>query len=106
MALGAATQGAEVGQEGGPTFFQLLTFLGDDAYPTGGTENFQAFVRTSMANRGNVEVIGVIPQDCGLHRPVYDKATDKLKVLLGSTGVEVGAGDNSAITYNLIVLCR
>lgn len=104
MALGATTAGADVGQEGGPTFFQLLTFAGDGGYPAGGTAAFQAYCQAAMG-KGAVEVIGVIAQDCGIHTPVYDKANDKLKVFLKSTGLET-VGDNSAVIYNLVVLCR
>ncbi len=105
MALGTAAVGVGVGQEGSNVNMNLITFLGDSAYAAGGTADFQAFVQAAVG-RGNLEVMAVIAQDCGLHSPVYDKANDKLKVLLGSTGVEVGNGDNSAITYNVLVLSK
>lgn len=105
MALGTIASNAAVGQEGSNIIIHNLTFLGDDAYAAGGTAGFQASVQAALG-KGSVEVMGVVAQDCGDNVPVYDKANDKLKVFVMSTGVELGNGDHSADTYNLLVICK
>ena len=105
MALGTITSLAENGQEGSNVICKVISFLGDDAYVAGGTAGFSATVAAALG-KGNVTVLAAIPQGCGLHLPVYDQANDKLIVFLGSTGIEVANGDNSAITYNMLVICE
>ena len=105
MALGTITKLGAAGQNGSNLILEVITMLGDDAYVAGGTAGFQATVRTALGN-GSVEVMAVVPQDCGLHVPVYDKANDKLKVLLGATSVEASNGDLSGVTYNMLVICQ
>ncbi len=77
MALGTLTRAASM-----PThdirFIDLISFLGDSAYPTGGTAAMQAKIRTLCGD--NREVIALLPQDCGGYVAIYDKAADKLKV--------------------------
>lgn len=105
MALGTISHDVRHGEGVGPIGVDLISMAGDDSYPTGGTESFQDTVRSALG-KGNVEVIGVIPQDCGGLVPVYDKANDKLKVFNRSDGAEASAGDLSGTTLNLIVLSR
>ena len=105
MALGTIASNAAAGQEGTNIIIHNLTFLGDDAYAAGGTAGFQATVQAALG-KGAVEVLGVVPQDCGDNAPAYDKANDKLKVIVPSTGVELGNGDHSGDTYNLLVICK
>lgn len=104
MALGALSKVAN-GQMGTtlPLIAGTLKFAGDNAYPTGGTAAFQAKVR-ALYNDSR-EVLGVVANDCGAYRPVYDKTNDKLMVFVNATGAEVGNGvDLSGTTFNLVVL--
>ncbi|HEU0080235.1 MAG TPA: hypothetical protein VFQ76_21490 [Longimicrobiaceae bacterium] len=88
-----------------------ISFAADGAYPTGGTAAFETFVRAAIA-RGAVDVIAVIPGDCGGYVPVYDRANDKLKVYYGDNNnasdgplVEVpNTTDLDAVTFNLTIL--
>jgi len=105
MALAIITSVNENGQDGSNVICKLVSFLGDAAYPTGGTPGFAASLSAAIG-RGNLTILAVVPQDCGLHAPVYDAANDKLKVIVGSTGLEVAPGDQSAITYNLLCICE
>lgn len=102
-----ATLDAQTGEApGAPTFFIRLSFLGDDSYPTGGSINFQAFVRAAVSGRA-VEVIDVVPGDCGDNVPSYDKTNDKLFVRVMSTAAQVAnAVDLSGVTFNLLAVCR
>ncbi len=103
MSLGTATVNLDEGRSGGPHPMTRITFDGDDSYPTGGTPNFQAAVRTAFG--ADLEVVDVIPGNCGDFLPSYDKATDKLFVRLISTGVEARGGQNlSATSFNLTVI--
>lgn len=108
MALATpATLNAEHGEQpGAPSFMLRLSFPGDDSYPTGGTAAFQDFVRAAVGGRA-VEVIDVIAGDCADNVPYYDKANDKLKVRVLSTGAEVANTTNlSGVTFNLTALCK
>lgn len=110
MALGTATHDSRVSSSPGPVTIDVLTFAGDDNYQTGGTANFEAYVRSALG-LGNVDLLGVVPLDCAGHVPVYDKANDTLKVYLGggaSTALaEVGNGsDLSGTTFNVLVIAR
>lgn len=106
MAIGTITRGDGTGEKPStPSFFDPLSFLGDDSYTTGGTLAFEASYRAAML--GNRQVIAVISGDCGLHVAVYDAATDALKVYLRSTGAEVAnAVDLSSVTFNLVVISK
>ena len=110
MSLGAITKDAGIGEgPSAPTFFDLLQFVGDDNYTTGGTVGSQALVQAAVGD--GREVLAVMAQDCGGFNVVYVKATDALKVFEegadGSPADEVGNGsDQSAVTYNVLVLSR
>lgn len=90
-----------------PTFHATLRFLGDDAYPAGGTSSFEAFVATALGKEG-ADVLYVVDgaHSSTNHHLVYDRENDKLKVILLSTGSEAAPGDLSAITFNAIVVYR
>ena len=106
MSIGAITKPASVGAvPKSPTFTDLISFAGDDAYPTGGTVDFQDTFRAAVGD--NREVMGVIAQDCGANDVVYDKANDTLVVRVRATGAEVAnATDLSGTTFNVLVLSR
>ena len=113
MALGTITRGDKSGEKpGAPTFVDVLSFPGDDSYPTGGTLGFEASVRAALGQ--NVTVLGVIGADCGGFVVAYDPAADSLKVYQGDNDnasdgplVEVPNSTNlSVTTFNLMVLCK
>lgn len=112
MALGAITVVENVVADG-PVRMDLLSFAADGAYPTGGTAAFQAAVRTALA-KGNLELVAVIPQDCGGYGVCYDKANDKLKCYTGDNdnvadGPQVqvaNAANLSAVTFKVLVLSK
>ena len=110
MAIGAITAGDQDGAKpSAPLFVDVLSFNGDDAYPTGGTTGFQAAVQAIVGDQR--EILAVIGQDCGGYDPVYIPATDALKVYEsgadGSANDEVAnAADLSGTTFNVVVLSR
>jgi hypothetical protein len=112
MALGAITV-VESAVADGPVRMDLLSFAADGAYPTGGSAGFQAAVRAAL-NKGNLEIVGVIPQDCGGYSVTYDKAADKLKVYTNDNdnvadgpGVQVANAANlGGVTFKVLVLTK
>ena len=100
MALGTVTVLNDEGRSGGPYPLGLITVVGDDAYPAGGTPDFQQAVRDALG--ANVEVLAVQQQNLSDHVCRYDKANDKLMVQLMSTGAEA-SGDLSSTTFTLLV---
>lgn len=103
MALGTITI-LEVSAGDGPLRADLVQFAGDGAYPTGGTANFQALLRTALG-KGHVEIIGVITQNSGGKQLAYDKANDKLIVYSGASEV-ANASDQSGTTFRAVVLSK
>jgi hypothetical protein len=102
MALGTITV-VKAFEADGPVRLDLLSFAADGAYPTGGTTAFQAKVRDAL-DRGNVEVLAVIAQDCAGFNPVYDKTNDKLKVYAANNTQVANTTDLSANTFNVMVV--
>lgn len=108
MSLGTITRdGAESVIAQGPVFFDRVSFLGDDSYPTGGTTGFDALIQAVVGDSRNV--VGVIAEDCGGYLPVY--AAGLLKVYEaaadGNPLDEVGnATDLSSVTFNLLVISK
>ncbi len=108
MPIGPITVNKSVGASK-PRFEDLLSFTGDGTYTTGGTAAFQASVRAQLGD--NREVIAVVGQDCGGYVPVYNKATDRLKVFYADNNnasdgplIEVpNATDLSAVTFRVLV---
>lgn len=100
MALGTPTVvSLNAGQ--GPVFYDSLQFVGDGAYPAGGTAAFTAFVNTAVG--ATRTVIAVLNGQSGDRIISFVPASDKLFVRVGSTGVEQ-SGSDAATTYNLIVI--
>lgn len=112
MALGTMTLASGAGKSpSAPMRMDLISFAGDGAYGAGGTAGFQALVRTLLGQ--NVEVMGVIGQDCGGYIPIYDKANDKLKVYEGDYDpaavgplTENATANLSGVTFNVLVLSK
>lgn len=112
MALGTITVTPKVKQ--GPIRADLCAFEGDDAYPAGGTANFEGLYREALEAAGfsspGREILGIVQVDASGYVLRYDKANDKLVVLQGDNdnaadGPLVGAsGDLSATTFQVIVL--
>lgn len=112
MAIGAITT-TEQTPTNGPQRMDAISFAGDGAYPTGGTAAFQTSVRSALGV-GNVDIVAVIPIDCGGYVPAWDNATGKLKVYYGDYDpaaagplVEVpNATDLSAVTFKVLVVSK
>ena len=112
MAIGAITAGDQDGAKpSSPVFMDVVSFLGDDSYPAGGTLAFEATLRAVVGD--SREIIAVIGQDCGGYVPVYVPSTGALKVYEGdydpaATGplTENATADLSGTTFNLLVISR
>jgi hypothetical protein len=111
MALGAITLSNQAGRGVANVFFDKVTVVGDDAYPTGGSAFQAAFEAAIGAGR---TVLAVIPVDGKGYQLAYDAATGKLKVYWGNNdggadgpAVEVpNAEDLSAVTFDVLVLSK
>jgi len=110
MALGTFTKAAGVGEgPSQPTFLDVISFLGDSSYPTGGTTGFEALVRALVGD--SREILAVWPQDCGGFTPTYVASTDAFKVFrtgaVNTAMEEVpNATDLSSTTFNVLVLSK
>ena len=111
MALG--TPATSTGQQGQTTMrpngLLRLSFLGDSTYPTGGTADFAATYLVAELNRAIAvtQVVGYgFTAGAITHIAFYDAAADKLKVFVLATGAEAGAGDLSAVTFDVEVHYR
>ena len=106
MTIGAMTLGTITAPGNAtPIFLDKVSFAGDDAYPTGGTAAFQTTFRAKV--KAAREILAIVPQDCGVYVPSYDKTNDKLKVRAVSNGAEVSNGtDLSGTTFDLLVISR
>jgi hypothetical protein len=114
MALGTATIDKAYAQ--GDTKLIAMHFAGDGATPAGGTTAFAAYVQTAIKlaaaaatdknvrGASTVEVMGIALGPCGVYRPVYDKANDKLKIY-DEKNVEA-TGNLSGTTYYMLVICK
>lgn len=85
-----------------PIFFDLVTFHGDSAYPTGGSAGFTALVRTLFGDQRTP--LAVIKQDCGGFGPVYDAVNDKLKVYAANNTEVANTTDLSATTFTVLII--
>lgn len=105
-ALGTITRSDKMGAvPSAPLFVDRISFLGPSTYATGGSPAFKAAFQ-AITKDGRVP-IAVIGQDCGDNHPEYDEATDKLKLRVMSTGVEVADTTNlSGVTFNVIVISQ
>lgn len=109
MPLGTPTRVAAESAAAERLFVDQLSFAGDSAYPTGGSTNFDQFVR-DLTNDGR-NVIAVIGNDCGANDvhyvPPVGSTPGKLKVYVRATGVEVAnATDLSAVTFQVVVFSK
>lgn len=105
MALGAATVAHRVNPGDQKVYFDVISFAGDGAYPTGGTAAFEAFVIAAVGS-GARDVVAIVPLDCGVYRPVYDYAANKLKVQTEAFAEVANTTNLSATTFRLLVISK
>lgn len=110
MALGAMTLQAESANDRAtPLFMDVVSFAGDDAYPTGGSAFDAAIQALTTSGRDPMAVVGL---DCGGYVVAYDRATGKMKVYTSNGAgpaalAEVpNATDLSATTFNVLVISK
>jgi len=107
MALGTPTLEARQGQTTlRPNFITYLQFVGDDAYATGGTADFNAFVGAALGINATVSAVSGYGKTAGVvtHLLEYDASEDKLLVYVLSTGAQAAdAADLSGVTFDAIV---
>jgi len=115
MALGTMTRAAaESVQSDDALFFDSISFLGDGAYPTGGSPGLDTLVQALVGD--SRDIIAVIPGDCGGYVPAYVPGTldGLLKVYQGDNDnaadaplIEVpNATDLSSVTFTLMVISK
>ncbi|MCK9629912.1 MAG: hypothetical protein M0R37_15150 [Bacteroidales bacterium] len=115
MAFGTITIENERRLDGGIDF--EISAPGDSDYHAGGTPTFSTLLKTAIKDaaaaaddknvRGyeKVTINAVIDGGCGIWVPLYDKANDKLKMFVRTTGVEVADHvDMKGTTMKLVVL--
>jgi len=105
MALGEATVTNLGGQPSAPIFAARLQFAGDSTYiQANGTADFDEYVAEAVG-KPSVNIIEVIPGDCGVYIPQYDHANGVLHIRdMSSAGARAGDGDYNGTTMNLTVL--
>lgn len=105
MALGTGTVTGQYKKSAtAPLDVIHLSFAGDDSYPTGGTANFQAYVRALLSRDVTVAAVTKAAAT-GVYTAIYDIANDKLYVE-DAAGSEVGNGtDLQATTFALVLFC-
>lgn len=106
MALGTITL-VERAAAQGPLFVDRISIVGDDAYPAGGTPDFESLFQAADSVLSGREIVAVLADDLnGDNALEYDHANDKLFVRVRSTGAESAVSDQSGNTYRLTVLSK
>lgn len=110
MTLGAITL-EEAGNKmpSAPLFAQRISLEGDDAYPDGGTPDFQALAQAAMNIPGANILTVTKAGPCGGYEPVYDQANDKLMMFnypdaLGPAVEVTGTPDLHTTILDLLVI--
>ena len=91
-------------------YFDLISFPGDTAYPTGGTADFEAFVQEALGH--NATVLAVIPAHSltgatpAVYHVRYDAANDKLLVLDAALAEVADTTDLSGTTFQVLVVSQ
>jgi hypothetical protein len=107
MALGATTVVVKGGQKpSAPVFHDLITQLGDGAYSAGGSAGFLALFQAEVGQARTILAVIDQSQPDTLSALEYDHTNDKLFARVRTTGVESAVGNQSAITYRLLVISR
>ena len=111
MALGDITIVEQVDAQG-PLFYDRISIVGDAAYPSDGSINFEALYRAALVAAGLKKASGrtivglILEHDTELNTLEYDHANDKLFARVKTTGIESGVSDQSGITYFLTVISK
>lgn len=89
----------------------LLHFVGDSSYPTNGMP-ILALIKAALGV-GTIQIMAVVPNDCGGYVVAYVPSTGKLKVYYSnsdsSDGPLIEVPDTTAlngVTFNLLVISR
>lgn len=105
--LGTMTNVSHVGEKASaPTFVDLITVVGDGAYPAGGTPGFAALFNTLVKQNRTIVAVHDQSQPTTLSRLEYDFTNDKLLARVRTTGVESGVADQSGVTYRLVIISK
>lgn len=96
-----------------PLFVDQLTFLGDSAYPAGGTVAFSTYYKAALeaaeAHAGGREILTVVQQDASGYVLRYDKANDKLMVFEANSDAADGplqqtsTANLSGVTFSVMI---
>ena len=119
MAFGTFTIVEQIAAQG-PVFYDRCTLVGDGAYPSGGTPDFEAAYQEASKAAALVEASGRtivallnddINDDDGSGSSdgivlQYDHTNDKLRVMLGKTMVESAQSDQSTITWKFTIVSK
>lgn len=105
MAIGTVTVANRVNHGYVKVLYDVISFPGDGAYPTGGTAAFEASVRTAVG-RGALDIVAVVALDCGIYSPVYDYTNDKLKVRTEALAEVANTTDLSGTTFRILVISK
>ena len=105
MSLGTLTKVRKSGQKPtAPSYVDLITVVGDGAYPAGGTPGFAALFNTLVGQTRTITGVVDQSQPSTVSALEYDFTNDKLFARVRTTGVESAVADQSAVTYRLLVL--
>jgi hypothetical protein len=109
MALGTISRVGSYsgGEPASPTFHDVLSFLGDGAYPTGGTAAIAAAIAavSGMAPK-TIVAIKHLWSSTPKYILEWDRANDKLRVLDTNTGAENVTANLSGVTFEIEVVSR
>ena len=109
MALGTITRVGSYsgGEPASPTYHDILSFLGDGTYPTGGTASLSTLIAavSGMAPKTIVAVHHVW-SSTAKYILEWDRANDKLRVLDTNTGAENVTANLSGVTFEIHVISR
>lgn len=105
MTLGAITSVKHGGEKASaPTFHDVVTVVGDGAYPAGGTTGFAALFKAAIGSDRTILAVIDQSQPDTLSELSYDHTADKLFARVRTTGVESAVANQSAVTYRLLVI--
>lgn len=89
----------------GPVYFDSIRVVGDSAYPTGGSPDFEGALRARVGD--NREILAVVIGPSGVYVPEFDKTNDKLMVRTMVDGSEVPNATNlSGTMFNCLVISK
>lgn len=106
MTLGALTL-VEEADAVGAVWLYRCNLVGDGAYPAGGSTGLLGKLQV-LTKKEHLDIVGVVDQSIPstLSALEYDHANEKLFARVRSTGVESAVGDQSAVTYQLLIWAK